>query len=810
MEIKEKHFEHVNLGENPPSQCYHCGNALGSALIVDSTRAFCCSGCATVFHILHENGLSDFYRIGPQQGTRPKGQEKYDWLKEEANAEKLLDYKDGNRARVTLQLPDMHCAACIWLLEHLYRIQPGIMRSEVDFPRREITLDYDHNALQLGEVAQLLDVLGYPPRLSLADTENEKPQKTDHRNWYALGIAGFCFGNIMLLSFPEYLGVLNPSFAATFQWINLALSIPVLYTARIWFRSAWTGIKHRNINMDLPIASGILVLFIRSTIDIGTGVGPGYFDSLAGLVFFLLLGRIYQDKTYHLLSFDRDYKSYFPISITRIEGDEEVPVQLSNLAPGNRVLIRNGELIPADGRLLSENAHLDYSFVTGESEPVPVNQGERIYAGGRQVGKPIEILIEKAVGQGYLAKLWDHAAFSKPEAPSVTKLSNKIARYFTPLILLTAAAAAGFWAVVDPSQIWNVTTAVLIIACPCALALSTPFALGNAMRILGRRGIFLKNHAVVERMAKLDTVIFDKTGTITHAQSASVQWQGETLTDSETQAVKATLRASVHPLSRRLHATLPGGELPELENISEEKGKGLAANVGGYAIRVGSASWVGKKASSPVPENQSKVHISIDECYKGCFTLQQSLRSGVSGMMSRLRERFQLGLLSGDHGHAQMEIAQALPPGSALLFEQSPEDKLEFIQDLQEQGDRVAMVGDGLNDAGALEQSDLGIAVTDELAAFTPASDAILESRSLTLLPDFLRLSRASIRLIHASFGISLLYNVIGLYFAVQGELSPLIAAILMPASSVSVVVFTTLGATLLARKILPPQKELL
>lgn len=788
-------------------QCFHCGEGLGDAPIADGTRSFCCSGCATVYQILQDNGLSDFYRIGAQQGSRPQGKGKYAWLDEEAASQQLLDYRDEQLARIRLHLPDMHCAACIWLLEHLYKIQPGILRSEVDFLRKEISLNFDPRTIGLRQVVELLDVLGYPPRLSLADADAPRKGREDRKKWYALGIAGFCFGNIMLLSFPEYLGVTEPRLAATFQWLNLALSIPVLHSARHWFRSAWAGLRHRHINMDLPIALGVAVLFLRSTLDIATGAGPGYFDSLAGLVFFLLIGRAYQDKTYHLLSFDRDYRSYFPISVTRLapKGKEE-EVSIGELGAGDRILIRNGELVPADGRLLSAQARLDYSFVTGESDPVAVEAGATVYAGARQAGAPIEVLIEQGVEQGYLAKLWNHEAFRKRDSPQVTRLSNQIARFFTPFILLVAAVSGAYWAVADPSQVWNVVTAVLIIACPCALALSTPFALGNVMRILGRRGVFLKGHTVVEQMAQVDAVVFDKTGTITHSASSGVEWQGDALSSQEVQALRATLRASIHPLSRRILGSLETGDLPALEEVEETKGQGLSAVAGGMAIRIGSRKWLGlpeEGAANAAAGEHSTVHVSIDGRCRGLFSIRQSVRPGLAGMMEDLAKRFRVGLLSGDNSHAAGEMAELLPAGSEMHFQQSPEDKLAHVETLQGSGLKVAMVGDGLNDAGALGQSDLGIAVTEALAAFTPASDVILESRALPQLPSYLRLARAGMRLIYASFVISILYNLVGLSFAVQGELSPLIAAVLMPASSISVVLFTTLGATFLGRRIL-------
>jgi Cu+-exporting ATPase len=279
----------------------------------------------------------------------------------------------------------MHCAACILLLEQLYKIQPGILRSEVDFPRREVALNFDPRVISLEQVASLLDALGYPPALTLADTdEGKQKDKSGRILWYELGVAGFCFGNIMLLSFPEYLRLDDPTLAVLFRWLSMGLSLPVVgFSARSYFKSAWAGLQARMINMDVPIAIGIVMLFLRSSIDVIMGTGSGYFDSLAGLLFFLLIGKAYQRKTYHMLSFERDYRSYFPISVSQVVGGKERMVSVSELKQGDELVIRSGELIPADGILLAGEGEIDYSFVTGESAPVPVRVGERIYAGRR-------------------------------------------------------------------------------------------------------------------------------------------------------------------------------------------------------------------------------------------------------------------------------------------------------------------------------------------------------------------------------------------------------------------------------------------
>lgn len=782
--------------------CFHCGTECAGETIIEEEHSFCCSGCATVFHLLQANGLSDFYSIGNRQSPKPLEKGKYGWLEDEAISISLLDFHNDSLARVTFRLPTMHCAACIWLLEHLFKVQPGILRSEVDFPRKEIALDYNPKILNLRQVVELLDVLGYPPQLNLADSEGTKRNRVDRRSWYNLGIVGFCFGNIMMMSFPEYLGIQHSTLSVLFNWIILGLSIPVLYSSRGYFKSAWAGLKHRYINMDLPIALGISVLFIRSSWDVVSQLGHGYFDSLAGLVFFLLIGKIYQDKTYHLLSFDRDYRSYFPISVTQLKAGKEEETPVNKLEPGDTILIRNGELIPADGILVKGKTELDYSFVTGESTPVPVDALAKVFAGGRQIGKAIEVKLVGKMTQGYLPRLWNNQAFRKTNDARVTQLSSRIAKWFTPAVLLIASVAGLFWYFHDPSQIWNVVTSVLIVACPCALALSTPFTLGHILRILGRRGFFLKGPAVVERLADLDHIVFDKTGTLTHSENRTVKYEGDQLSPKELSAVRCLVRESVHPLSRQLYSFLPDSSIGNLEDFEEIPSKGLKGAIDGMNLRIGSAKWLGSPTGiNPQGEEGASVTVEIDGFVKGVFLMKQELREGISNLLDSLNSEYQLSMVSGDHNYAR-KIFQPLMKGAELKFRQKPEDKLVFVEKLQANGQTVGMVGDGLNDSGALKQSDVGIAITDELAAFTPASDAILQGNSITSLPQFFRLSRIGIRLIHLSFGISLLYNVLGLWFAVTGELSPLIAAILMPASSLSVVLFTSAGVAIAAKKI--------
>jgi len=798
--------QHIILIINMPKEtCFHCGAECNSNTVIFDNKPFCCNGCKTVYEILNQNELTCYYDFDQAPGTIPTEiQGKYDYLDNEEIANKLIEFDDGNVSVVNFYIPSIHCSSCIWVLENLDQLDKGVRTTLVNFPKKEIRVTFKNKETSLKKIVELMTSIGYEPFISLEDSEGKR-KKIDRTLIYQVALAGFTFGNIMMLSFPEYFELdefwLN-KYKGFFRYLMFALSIPaVVYSAKDYLISAYKGVKHGILNIDVPISLGILVLFTRSIYEIFSQTGSGYFDSLTGLIFFLLLGKVFQQRTYNFLSFERDYKSYFPIAITKIDKDNShhiIPVH--KIEEGDRLLIRNEEIIPVDGIMINGNALLDYSFVTGESMPVTKKSGDKVFAGGKQTDGAIEIEVLQTVTQSYLTQLWSNDIFSKNDSDNIKNITDSISKYFTIAILIIAISAGIYWFFVDKTKAFQVVSAVLIIACPCALALSAPFALGNMLRIFGRNKFYLKNTNVIESIAKIDTLIFDKTGTITTNKSTNINFLGAELTDLEKNSIRSVLRSSNHPLSRMLYAFLPDGQKQEVNNYKEILGKGIQGIVDGQEIQLGSASFVGAE-----PENilNTYIYVKIDNKIKGKFIFNNEYREGLKSSLKSFSKKYKMAILSGDNEGEKENLKQLLPVNSQLLFNQKPEDKLDYIKSLQDNKHKVMMLGDGLNDAGALAQSNVGIAISENINVFSPACDGILDAEEFKNLPHFIKLSKKALQVIKISFGLSFLYNIIGMYFAISGSLSPIVAAILMPLSSISVVIFVTLSTNFISKKIL-------
>lgn len=782
------------------TSCYHCGDDLPVKPLLAGNKQFCCIGCKGIYQILQNHNLSAYYAYNTVPGKLGKKElQQYAYLDDRSITEKLVDYQDDKITNITLYAPAIHCSSCIYLLEHLYQLNPYILQSRTDFLKKQVSITFNNQEISLRKVVELLASIGYEPLISLQDMVQK--QQTDHTDRVLIrqiAVAGFCFGNVMLLSFPDYFGLsaLESNFRNFFGYINLALSLPVLlYSAKDYFISAWHNLKNGVLNLDFPLALGIAVMFLRSAAEILLQTGAGWVDTLCSLVFFLLIGKWMQKRTYHYLSFERDYRSYFPVAVTQLLDGQEKALPLNLLQTGDRILIRSNEIIPADAILLKGEAQVDFSFVTGESKPVDKVLGEIIYAGGRQLHSAIELEVIKPVSQSYLTKLWNNESFKTTKDPIKT-FSDQVSKYFSIILLLIAFSSGTYWIGTDLNKAIAAFTAVLIIACPCALALSSPFTLSAVLSIFDKNKLYLKNTSVIEELAKIDTIVFDKTGTITNPNPGELQFFGE-ISQSEKQLISDLARNSGHPLSRELVKWLNLKPGYPVSDYREMVGRGLSGQVNRQQIKIGSASFLGLQEHT----TGSTVHIEINNQYRGYFLAAQQWRSGFKALSNQLSRKYDLHLLSGDQDHDRQQLSPFFPGTQQMMFKQSPQQKMDYIKTLQQQGKRVLMIGDGLNDAGALRQSNLGIAVTDDINNFSPGCDGILDGAAFGKLPLYLQQAKDALKVIRISFIISLLYNAAGLSIAVQGKLSPLMAAILMPISTLTIILFTTLCARYFARK---------
>ncbi len=788
--------------------CYHCANEITTFNRIEfDSKEFCCNGCKTVYEIFSSNDLQDYYVLQAQAGAKISQVDgKYDFLQNKDIVDKLLDFQEADTAIVSLYIPHIHCSSCIWILENLHKLNQAVFRVVVNFPKKQATITYNSQRIDLKELVSLLHSIGYEPYISL-DNFEKKPPSIDRSLLYRIGIAFFAFGNVMMLSFPEYFNIEDVwmrEYKDFFRWLILIISLPVFfYCAYPYHKAALSGIRTGNYTIDIPMSLGIVVMFIRSTIDIVFDLGPGFFDSMTMLVFFMLLGKLFQQRSYNFLSFERDYKSYFPIAITKINQDkQEEPIQVYQIQKGDRLIIRNQELIPVDAILLSQRAFIDYSFVTGEAMAVEKLSGEKLYAGGKQKGELIEIQAINTVSQSYLTQLWSNDVFQKKVQLKYRTITDQISRFFTPVLLLISLFTLIGWSFVSWSIAFNTVTAILIVACPCALALSAPFTLGNAIRIFGRNKFYLKNATVVEQLNKVDTVVFDKTGTITTGINSVIYYQGEALTPIEKAHIKSIIRGSNHPLSRKLYNFLEATTLEKPSSFEEIPGKGLKGVISGRSYSIGSR----KLLQQPIEDlhAQTTVHIEIDKQYKGCFIFDNHYREGLVELFESLDKKgYKLVVLSGDNDGEHQVLTSMLPESVTLVFNQKPQEKLDYIKELKQQGHNVMMVGDGLNDAGALAMSDVGVSVSEDVNVFTPASDAILDSTKFSNLSKYLIFSKISVKIIKLSYILALSYNVIGITVSICNKMSPLVAAILMPISTVSIISCVSILTNFYAKKII-------
>jgi Cu+-exporting ATPase len=793
------------MTSNIKTSCYHCGEDLLNNDISIAEKQFCCSGCKSVYSILNQHALDGYYCLNETPGNtvRIVNEHKFQFLDDETIASSIISFKNAKQTQVNFYLPQIHCSSCLWLLENLYKLQNGILSSQVNFNEKKVNISFHQHTISLRQLAELLSSIGYEPHITLQDYEQKDKAPLSRKTSIRLGIAGFCFANIMLISFPEYLGLEykdNQTLAIFFRYSNVLLSLPVFfYCAQEFFVNAWASLKQRFLTIDAPIALAITITFVRSLYEITSNSGAGYLDSMSGIVFFMLLGRSLQTKTFTTLKFNRDYKSYFPISVTTINNGILLAKKIQDVKEGDLLRIHHQEIVPVDCLLSSKATAIDYSFVTGENESTTVNIGEIIYAGGKVLDTAIDVLTIKPFSQNSFTALWNNQALKNRDERTATFVET-ISQYFSAVLLTIAGIAFVYWQLTNPVHAWNALTAVLIVACPCTLLLASSYTYGFIIALFSNEGMFVKNSDTINKINAIDHIVFDKTGTLSEIKQQEIKLISTNCHQDDIESVLSVMDHSSHPLSKvitRYYASVPR---KDIQYIKEAPGLGIEAWFDDQYIKVGRASFAGMTEIRN--EQGSIAYFSIDGLKQGYYIVCNSIKPGVAELLQQLGG-YSLSLLSGDNASSYEQMTHLFPEGTTLLYNQSPQQKLDYIKSLQEKGEHVLMIGDGINDAGALKQSDVGISVVDDHFSFSPASDAILNTHKTADLFRFMQSCKSVRKLIIGTFIYSLLYNVIGISIAVSAHLKPVVAAILMPASSISVIVIAYLGTRWIYKHIL-------
>lgn len=779
--------------------CVHCGEPVPAALASSDELPFCCDGCRAVYTILQQNGLCTYYDVSSERPNTAASVGAFDGQAFDSPTVRryIVEHERDNVVQLMFTVPSIHCASCVWLLERLERLNSGVLRSRVDVMRKIVRVEADLSITSISAIANLMASLGYPP---VVTAEGGFPQASSERRsiYLRLGVAGFAMANVMIFSIAQYLAgdtILPAGLEFVFAVASVILSVPVLvYSASPWFTASWAAIRHKTLTLDVPVAVGIAILFARSIADVVLGVSEGYLDSFNGLVFFLLIGRLFQQKAFDAVAFDRTWRSFFPLTVRRLEQGATVNVPIDDVRIGDVVALRPGEVLPCDATLNSPVAYVDYAFVTGESTPVECVEGDSLHAGGRVIGRAITCTVTREAHRGYLASLWERQ-HNRKKRSTLLDVSSSFGKAFV-LSAFAIAVGGALWWLPDVSMSLQVLTAVLIIACPCALTLAAPVALGTAMGRLARKGIFVKNVAALLELAYVRTVVFDKTGTLTHA---TVTADGlEVLTDHEIALVASVAAQSTHPVSRALCQALPQSGLRLPASFRELPGCGITATIDGHEVVIGSGPWVCQVTdvdTSVLPEDtMNTTMIAIDGGLRATIRIRSIMRKGVPQLVQSLRSRHAVRLVSGD-SHRDRTLFESVFRDDEMTFNAMPEDKLQAITEHRHSNGGTLMVGDGLNDGPALSAADVAIAVTDDTATIVPACDVIMRADAVSAIPSLLAVARDTHKIVWVNFLVSMVYNAVGISMAVMGVLSPLAVAILMPVSSLTVIAISVVGA---------------
>jgi P-type Cu2+ transporter len=807
----------VRVGSPTPVSvaCAHCGLPVPAGQIEDrDARQFCCAGCRTVHAILHEHGLERYYALRESAGgagapARSSGRS-YAELDDPGFRSRACRSGADGLLSTELYLEGVHCSACVWLVERLPRLLPGVVEARLDLPRAQALIIWDPAAVSLSAVAARLDALGYAPHPCRGLDAQAIRRREDRAMLARIGLAGAVAGNVMAIAFALYGGMVDgmePQFATLFRWASLLVALPaVIWGGGVFFKGAWAGLRAGTLGMDLPISLGLLAGFLHGAVNTARGGGEVYFDSLTVLIFLLLVGRYLQRRQQRAAADATELVAALAPSQARLLEDgraREVPLEA--LVPGVLVEVRAGDVVPADGVIASGRSSLDVSLLSGESRAIAVGEGDPVHAGTLNLAARLTVRVE-STGEdtrvGRLMKLVEEHV--RRRAP-IVQLADRISGHFVAAVLVLAAATLAFWLRLDPARAVDHAVAVLIVTCPCALGLATPLAVSAAIGQAARAGLLIKGADVLEKLSRPGRMWLDKTGTLTAGQATLVAWAGDPTVKP---LVAAAESHSAHPLARAFVAALgpseevfSGATAPAAAvEIRETQGAGIEASVERRRVIVGSPDFVRTRVGE-IPaalrrsldafsaDGLTPVVIALDGAAVAAAGFGDPLREDAVPALARMRAMgWRLGLLSGDYPEVVAAVGRRLGLDPCdYRGGVAPEEKMRLVAAGAAEGP-VVMVGDGVNDAAALAAATVGIAVQGGAEAALSAADVFVTRPGVARVAELLDGARRTMRVVKRNLALSLVYNVAGVSLAMAGLLNPLVAAVLMPLSSLTVI----------------------
>jgi len=790
--------------------CTHCGLPVPDGFLEDgATAQFCCAGCRTAFSILSEHGLDQYYGFAERRTSpvRATGRT-YEEFDHEAFQSLYVTTTPDGLSRVELFLEGVHCASCVWLVERVPLLLPGVVRAELNVGRSLAAIEWDAAAVHLSQVARSLESLGYAPHPYLGVRRDEVRRKEDRSAIMRIGVAGAIAINVMLAALAMYSGWLangiESQYERFFRYISLGLTIPaVLFPGRVFFAGAWAALRTRALHLDLPIAIALGAGVIRGTINTVTDTGPVYFDGVTVLIFLLLVGRYLQQRGQRAATDASELLYSLTPQGARVvdEGGAVRELPAAALLPGMLLDVRAGDTIAADGTVAEGRSSVNLSLLTGESRPVSVEAGSTVYAGTLNVAGPLRVRIERAGEESRVARLLRQVEESTRRRAPVVVLANRMAGWFVAIVLVLAVVTWAVGAPTDPSAALDNAIALLVVTCPCALAMATPLAVTVATGRAARRGLFIKGGDAIEALSRPGIILLDKTGTITEARVSLVHWEGPEWVKP---LVLALEQESTHPLAdgfRRAFANL--AEVPLVESSSHVTGGGITGRVSGHDVFVGSPAFVSRHAT-PMPSGRSTIDdsltpvwIAVDGAVVAHAYLGDPVRPDAKTSISALRQAgWSVRILSGDATPVVRAVGRSLGLApDECQGEATPEEKLRVVESLKVDH-RVVMVGDGVNDAAAIAAATVGIGVHGGAEASLATADIFLTTPGLAPLVELMQGAGNTMRVIRRNITFSLLYNVVGASLAIVGLINPVIAAVMMPLSSLTVVLGSWYGHT--------------